>query len=480
MTKPSAYAKPVAYQWLSTVLTVQAIIVSIAFLGHYSLGTAYSSSPFGLYALLNLALAMGLSFALTFSGKLGFTLRAALICVSLCFGLLLLVQFNPDTPASDRWSFVSWAASATALSIILFRADLPIVARLALVFAVAAQGIAAIADVSDGGQHGPNAPLIAWFHIIGLALSMGAYQVGFQYLVQATMDSGAGALDRSAGGRRISDVYTLWKHFLPKSLKRRLMVAWYNLVARVDAGGELLFMNHGYEPPDGDSGNPSIPSHLEHLRYPIQLYDLLASKVDWRRKDGLEVSSGLGGGTLWVHQAYQPKSLTGLDIAERSVRNCNDRYGHLGLSFKAGDAQAMPFPDASFDIIINVESSLNYPDMTLFLAEVDRVLKPGGYFLFADYRRQTKMPRLRALLVGMSFEVVELQDITPGIIRGIEQEETRKAELISRRMPGVLKTAALHFAGLGKGERNERDQFNGGEKEYIAAVLRKPSPRIPA
>jgi ubiquinone/menaquinone biosynthesis C-methylase UbiE len=46
----------------------------------------------------------------------------------------------------------------------------------------------------------------------------------------------------------------------------------------------------------------------------------------------------------------------------------------------------MPFPDASFDAVINVESSHCYPSMGRFLSEVHRVLRPRGSLLFADLR----------------------------------------------------------------------------------------------
>jgi SAM-dependent methyltransferase len=49
-----------------------------------------------------------------------------------------------------------------------------------------------------------------------------------------------------------------------------------------------------------------------------------------------------------------------------------------------GDAEALPFDDGSFDAVINVESSHNYPDLAKFLSEVARVLRPGGHFSHVD------------------------------------------------------------------------------------------------
>jgi SAM-dependent methyltransferase len=49
-----------------------------------------------------------------------------------------------------------------------------------------------------------------------------------------------------------------------------------------------------------------------------------------------------------------------------------------------GDAEDLPFSDNEFDIVINVESSHNYPNLRRFFEEVARVLRPGGFFSHAD------------------------------------------------------------------------------------------------
>jgi ubiquinone/menaquinone biosynthesis C-methylase UbiE len=275
-----------------------------------------------------------------------------------------------------------------------------------------------------------------------------------------------------SSGRRTS-LYSFWKRSLPEPIKYRLMVAWYDLLALLDRKGEVLFINHGYAPEPGTEDPLLIPPDLERFRYPIQLYDLLARKVDWKNKDALEVSSGLGGGTLWISRTYSPKSLTGLDIAASAIRKCTRRYGPLGIAFKTGDAQHMPFSDASFDIVINMESSLNYPDVPAFLSEVNRVLRPGGHFLFADYRPRSKIGKLRQLLENMPLECVMLEDVTDGIIRGLEHDDPRKRELIARMIPGFLRETVNKFAGVSQGGGSEYAKFASGRKKYIFGVFRK-------
>ena len=270
-------------------------------------------------------------------------------------------------------------------------------------------------------------------------------------------------------------MFSVWKRYLPRGLKQFAMVSWYDALARVDTKGDLLFLNHGFALPGDAPHTIELPADLEQHRYPIQLYDLLANLRDWRDKDALEVSCGLGGGVMFVDRQYGPRSMSGLDISASSIEACRRRYSMAQLRFEVGNAQAMPFPDQSFDIVINVESSLNYSDFPAFLAEVDRVLRPGGTFLFADYRRRSKMAKLRQALEEMGFVVETMTDITAGIVRGLELGRSRKRVMIDRHVPWLLRGAVRGFAGLSRDKDEEHHKFQTGQKSYVMAVLTKPA-----
>jgi len=274
-------------------------------------------------------------------------------------------------------------------------------------------------------------------------------------------------------------MFGLWKRYLPRALKQRAMVYWYDTVARMNTGDDLLFLNHGYSGPEPGSRIVDMPPDLEPHRYAIQLYDLLARLRNWHDKDGLEISCGLGGGMMYVERSYRPRTMTGLDISAVSIAACRRRFGGSSLRFETGDAQAMPFADQSFDIVINVESSLNYPNFSAFLREVDRVLKPGGSFLFADYRRSDKVAKLRRSLIEMAYDIEVVEDITPGIVRGLEFGFERKRNLIDRHVALPLRGIVRGFAGLSDGRDEEREQFQTGVKSYLMAVLSKPKGAAP-
>jgi len=92
--------------------------------------------------------------------------------------------------------------------------------------------------------------------------------------------------------------------------------------------------------------------------------------------------------------------MVGVDFSEDAVRLCNENYDVNGLSFKTGNAESLPFRNSSYDVVVNVESSHCYSSMDAFLAQVQRVLREGGYFLYADFRRKEDVENLRKSLTN--------------------------------------------------------------------------------
>lgn len=61
------------------------------------------------------------------------------------------------------------------------------------------------------------------------------------------------------------------------------------------------------------------------------------------------------------------------------------RSGGAGPSFQVGDVAALPFPDGSFDVVVSTLSVHHWADRATGLAEVGRVLRPGGRALIWDF-----------------------------------------------------------------------------------------------
>lgn len=80
---------------------------------------------------------------------------------------------------------------------------------------------------------------------------------------------------------------------------------------------------------------------------------------------------------------------------------CRKRHDLPGLEFVRGDAEDLPFPDKSFDVVVNVEASHSYPHLPVFLGEVARALRPEGRFLYTDTRIREFVPAWQTDLDGI-------------------------------------------------------------------------------
>lgn len=201
-------------------------------------------------------------------------------------------------------------------------------------------------------------------------------------------------------------------------------------------GDHVVFFNFGYEE-DPPMALPLSESD-EPNRYCIQLYHQTASQVDLTGKEVLEVSCGAGGGASYIARNLGPASYTGLDLNPASIDLCRAKHRLPGLQFVQGDAQNLPFPDESFDAVVNVEASHQYPDFRGFLAEVARVLRPGGHFLYTDSRRNPVVAEWEAALADAPLRTISQRDIGAQAKRGLDANTARSQEAIGRRAPVLL------------------------------------------
>ncbi|MFN0080830.1 MAG: phthiotriol/phenolphthiotriol dimycocerosates methyltransferase [Prosthecobacter sp.] len=230
------------------------------------------------------------------------------------------------------------------------------------------------------------------------------------------------------------------------SVRKAIWRLWYPFLTRRLRGEAVLFLNYAFEtdPPVGLKLDPED----EPNRACIQLYHHVATQVGLRGKDVLEVSCGHGGGASWLTRTLQPANYTGLDLNPTGIAFCQQRHRVSGLSFVQGDAQQLPFPDNSLDAVINVEASHCYPDFPGFLAEVARVLKPGGHFLYADFRFRDGFAEWETAIANASLQIVQTRDIRAEVLRGMECNAARSETLICQRLPKFLHSLGRDFAGL--------------------------------
>ena len=105
----------------------------------------------------------------------------------------------------------------------------------------------------------------------------------------------------------------------------------------------------------------------------------------------LEVGVGTG---LALPLYSAAKRVTGIDLSGEMLTKARDRAAGLGLHNIDGllemDAQATSFPDAQFDIAVAMFVASVVPDPRALVAELRRVVKPGGTILFVNHFAQER------------------------------------------------------------------------------------------
>jgi len=99
-------------------------------------------------------------------------------------------------------------------------------------------------------------------------------------------------------------------------------------------------------------------------------------------KHVLDLACGEGYGSALL--ARHAASVTGVDVSQQAIEHAKRAYAQLrNATFAAGSATKIPAADASFDVAISFETLEHIHEQEEFLAELDRVLKPGGVLLIS-------------------------------------------------------------------------------------------------
>jgi demethylmenaquinone methyltransferase / 2-methoxy-6-polyprenyl-1,4-benzoquinol methylase len=154
----------------------------------------------------------------------------------------------------------------------------------------------------------------------------------------------------------------------------------------------------------------------------------LGQDAHWRRvtaqaarPDGahvLDVAAGPGNvATELISQGAS--HVTALDLSFNMLAE-GARRGHEGISWVNGDAQRLPFPDASFDAVTISFGLRNIPDPELALREFGRVTRPGGRVVVCEFANPTWSPFrsvYRRYLVGLLPTMAHVVSSSPAAYR---------------------------------------------------------------
>jgi SAM-dependent methyltransferase len=144
----------------------------------------------------------------------------------------------------------------------------------------------------------------------------------------------------------------------------------------------------------GPDGAAAVP---EELRAPYLHYESVIAGLARPGFEVLDVCCGSGLHSLTA--ARGGAHVTASDFAEKNLELVRRRAARAGLEIATAvaDAEHLPFPDRSFDAL-TCAGSLSYVDLSVFLAEMTRVLRPGGAFVCVDSFNHNPVYRLNRYL----------------------------------------------------------------------------------
>lgn len=151
----------------------------------------------------------------------------------------------------------------------------------------------------------------------------------------------------------------------------------------------------------------------------------------------LEVGSGPGQLAVRLAQEAPNVAVTGIDISEAMVERAVRRASEAGLAgrvrFEVGDVGALPFADGEFEGVVSTLSLHHWPDPASGLAEIHRVLKPGGEARIYDLAHWLWLPahgdnRLARMAAESPFGGGEVETISwPGPVAAFVLLRLRRA-----------------------------------------------------
>ncbi len=154
----------------------------------------------------------------------------------------------------------------------------------------------------------------------------------------------------------------------------------------------------------------------------------------------LDVACGTGNTS--VPAAKAGASVTGVDIATNLLEQARKRAAseQLKIRFEEGDAEDLPFPDSSFDVVLTMFGAMFAPRPEKVAAELTRVCKPGGVIAMANWTSDG--------FVGKSFQVtakmVPPPPVPPPVLWGDESVVRQRLGQHAKHVN--CKRHNLHFA----------------------------------
>jgi SAM-dependent methyltransferase len=109
------------------------------------------------------------------------------------------------------------------------------------------------------------------------------------------------------------------------------------------------------------------------------LHEIVVDRADPKAGERV-LDAATGTGAAAILAARRGAEVVGMDLAPALIETARERVAEEGVSVEldVGDAEEMPYPDASFDVVISTCGVMFAPDHAAVASELGRVTRPGG------------------------------------------------------------------------------------------------------
>jgi ubiquinone/menaquinone biosynthesis C-methylase UbiE len=229
--------------------------------------------------------------------------------------------------------------------------------------------------------------------------------------------------------------------------------------------------------PAGTEGEPGSRPYFEHqLRGRAEYAPWMAEALDYAGSRGLRVLDvGCGQGIDVANYALNGAQATGVDLTPRHVELARQHLAAMGLDadVREGDAEALPFPDGSFDRVSSNGVLHHTPDMDAALREIHRVLLPSGEATVIVYNRRSFHYWIQQVVhEGLMERKLLAERSMEGVLSsGVEVSSIGARPLVRVYSPGRLRRM-LRDAGFAEASTEVR-HFNPSDTFITASLERR-------
>lgn len=135
----------------------------------------------------------------------------------------------------------------------------------------------------------------------------------------------------------------------------------------------------------------------------------------------LDIGCGAGGIDIALTRIHGAGYVTGIDVEDTVLVRARALIAREGLGHRIGCLKVapgpLPFPPETFDIVFSKDSIVHIPDKTALMAEVFRVLKPGGIFVASDWLIGHDGPPSTEMAAYIAAEGLDFGMASPGRYR---------------------------------------------------------------